>query len=222
LDFYLDFGSDVIEGKRPLGRDMFLEENAEAVEPLVEGCLCFTCTKHHRAYIHHLLKCHEMTAWVLLQMYLSVENTNDSHNFHILDLFFKDIRRAIEMDTLPVIAERFDKMYSTHEIIEAGTRGPRVRGHHTTLRREQKKRKLPMAQNKGVVGKETSVLSGGEVIEQEGKRKHWRTLEGDDNVEIMKDNKMEILDEEDNVEGELLTDGEVEIGEENVENQFKE
>jgi queuine tRNA-ribosyltransferase subunit QTRTD1 len=68
LDFSLTLHSEIIE-KRPLGVDMFSEDNAAVVKPLVDGCECFTCKNHHRAYIHHLLKCHEMTAWVLLQMY---------------------------------------------------------------------------------------------------------------------------------------------------------
>jgi hypothetical protein len=104
--------------------------------------------------------------------------------------------------------ERFDKTYSTAEIIEAGTRGPRVRGHHTTLRREQKKRKLPVATNKGLVGKDTAVFSGGEVIEREGKRKHWRQFPDERGIA---DEGMEIVDEEDQVEGELLPDGEIEM-----------
>ena len=67
LDFNLHTS---IEGdKIPLGRDMFATVNEADVTPLVSGCQCFTCKNHHRAYIHHLLKCHEMTAWVLLQMY---------------------------------------------------------------------------------------------------------------------------------------------------------
>ena len=71
LDFTLDPGEKrEADGKTPLGRDMFKEENAEDMNALVVGCECFTCTHHHRAYIHHLLKCHEMTAWVLLQMYI--------------------------------------------------------------------------------------------------------------------------------------------------------
>lgn len=130
------------------------------------------------------------------------------HNFHILDLFFKEIHVAIENGTFVDAVERFDKTYSTEEIIEAGTRGPRVRGHHTALRREQKKRKLPVAKNKGLVGKETSVLSGGEVIEREGKRKHWREFPNE--VGITEDG-MQIVDEEDQVEGELLPEGEIEM-----------
>src|SRR5271170_2025351 len=68
LDFNLNTG--LKEKKIPLGTDLFEKENEDAMEPLVDGCLCYTCQKHYRAYIHHLLKCHEMTAWVLLQMYL--------------------------------------------------------------------------------------------------------------------------------------------------------
>ena len=80
-----------------------------------------------------------------------------------------------------------------------------MRGHHTALRREQKKRKLPVATNTGTVGKDVNVLGGGEIIEMEGKRKHWRKLEG------ITDEGMEIMDEEEQVEGELLPEGEVEM-----------
>src|SRR5947207_6936866 len=67
LDFNLH--TTIEEGKIALGRDMFAIENEADVTPLVSGCHCFTCKNHHRAYVHHLLKCHEMTAWALLQMY---------------------------------------------------------------------------------------------------------------------------------------------------------
>ena len=143
-----------------------------------------------------------------------VRLTNRSYNFHILDLFFKEIHVAIENGTLPAAAEQFDKTYSIEQIIETGSRGPRVRGHHTTLRREQKKRKLPIAKNTGIVGKDTSVFSGGEVIEREGKRMHWRQFPVESGIT---EDGMEILDEEYYVEGELLPDGEIEMaGEEPV------
>jgi len=51
-------------------------------------------------------------------------------------------------------------------------------------------------------------LSGGEVIERDGKRKHWRQFP-DGDVD-----GMQIVDENDNVEGELFSEGEVEMGEE--------
>jgi tRNA-guanine family transglycosylase len=35
---------------------------------LSEGCECFTCKNHNRAYIFHLFDCHEMNAHVLLAM----------------------------------------------------------------------------------------------------------------------------------------------------------
>lgn len=72
LDFKLgDKSAETSTLKRSLGKDMFADENEADLSPLVESCSCFTCKNHHRAYIHHLLKCHEMTAWVLLQMYAS-------------------------------------------------------------------------------------------------------------------------------------------------------
>jgi hypothetical protein len=135
------------------------------------------------------------------------------HNFHVLDTFFKDIGTAILDGTIITAAENFDSIYSTEEIIEAGSRGPRVRGHHTALRREQKKRKLPVATNKGTIGNDISILSGGEIIEKEGKRKHWRKLEEEEGRMDDEEEEagMEILDEEERVEGELLPDGEVEM-----------
>jgi len=68
LDFHLF--PKTAERNIPLGKDLFLTEHEDVMTPLVDGCTCFTCKNHYRAYIHHLLKCHEMTAWVLLQMYL--------------------------------------------------------------------------------------------------------------------------------------------------------
>jgi queuine tRNA-ribosyltransferase accessory subunit len=65
LDFSLNKES---QEKLPLGKDMFSSENEDIMAPLADECQCFTCKNHYRAYIHHLLKCHEMTGWVLLQM----------------------------------------------------------------------------------------------------------------------------------------------------------
>lgn len=76
LDFRLDLTSERIGEKQPLGKDMFADEYSTAMGPLVDGCECFACQNHHRMYIHHLLKCHEMNGWVLLQMYSSIIGTN--------------------------------------------------------------------------------------------------------------------------------------------------
>lgn len=48
--------------------------------PIVEGCSCYTCQNHTRAYINHLLNVHEMLAQILLEMYcppLSFLSTHD-------------------------------------------------------------------------------------------------------------------------------------------------
>lgn len=58
--------------------------------PLVQGCSCFTCRNHSRAYIHHLLLTHEMLGGVLLEM----------HNTHWWLGFFGAIREAIQQGRL--------------------------------------------------------------------------------------------------------------------------
>ena len=60
----------------------------------VAGCDCFTCTNHSRAYIHHLLQCHEMTAAVLL----------DIHNIHHYCNFFGAVRGAVRAGTFAEFA----------------------------------------------------------------------------------------------------------------------
>ena len=42
--------------------------------PMVEGCTCACCSAHTRAYIHHMLQCHELAGEVLL-------NVHNTHNF---------------------------------------------------------------------------------------------------------------------------------------------
>ncbi|KAG4201043.1 hypothetical protein ERO13_A05G252301v2 [Gossypium hirsutum] len=52
---------------------------------IVEGCTCYTCRNHTRAYINHLLNVHEMLAQILLEI----------HNTHHFLGFFRLIRDAI-------------------------------------------------------------------------------------------------------------------------------
>ncbi len=52
--------------------------------PLVEGCTCYTCRTHTRAYVLHLLNVHEMLGPTLLQV----------HNVHHYMRFFERIREA--------------------------------------------------------------------------------------------------------------------------------
>lgn len=53
--------------------------------PFVQGCDCPACTRHTRAYVHHLLNAHEMTAQVLLE----------AHNTRHYARFFEAVRTAI-------------------------------------------------------------------------------------------------------------------------------
>ncbi|XVF63374.1 hypothetical protein PTKIN_Ptkin09bG0082700 [Pterospermum kingtungense] len=53
---------------------------------IVEGCTCYTCQNHTRAYINHLLNVHEMLAQILLEI----------HNTHHFLGFFRSIREAIK------------------------------------------------------------------------------------------------------------------------------
>ncbi|XP_051971062.1 queuine tRNA-ribosyltransferase accessory subunit 2 isoform X2 [Xyrauchen texanus] len=58
--------------------------------PLVEGCGCYCCKKHMRAYVHHLLVTSELLGGVLLML----------HNMaHYLG-FFKALREAVANDRL--------------------------------------------------------------------------------------------------------------------------
>ncbi|KAI9218396.1 tRNA-guanine(15) transglycosylase-like protein [Blastocladiella britannica] len=49
-------------------------------------CPCWACANHNRAYVYHLLDCHEMLGWTLLAI----------HNLHQLELFLASIRAAID------------------------------------------------------------------------------------------------------------------------------
>lgn len=65
--------------------------------PLVEGCDCYACQNHSRAYIRHLWKCQEATASTLLSI----------HNIRFLLNLVKQCREAILQD-------RFEEFYNEH------------------------------------------------------------------------------------------------------------
>ncbi|XP_072849926.2 queuine tRNA-ribosyltransferase accessory subunit 2 isoform X4 [Pogona vitticeps] len=56
--------------------------------PLVDGCFCYCCQNHSRAYVHHLLITKEMLAKVLLMI----------HNFQHYFGFFCSVRNALKED----------------------------------------------------------------------------------------------------------------------------
>lgn len=65
--------------------------------PLVEGCDCYACRNHSRAYIRHLWKCQEATASTLLSI----------HNIKFLIDFAKQCRLAI-------LEDRYADFYAQH------------------------------------------------------------------------------------------------------------
>jgi queuine tRNA-ribosyltransferase subunit QTRTD1 len=56
--------------------------------PILRGCTCFTCKNHTRAYLHHLLNVHEMTAQILLDLSVFPNSTSHRHRFALFCLFF--------------------------------------------------------------------------------------------------------------------------------------
>ncbi|KAH0522223.1 hypothetical protein TsFJ059_006107 [Trichoderma semiorbis] len=110
-----------IDEIRPLGINMWSPEHNTAVVPLVEGCQCYTCLKHHRAYLHHLLNAKEMLGWNLLQI----------HNHHIVNEFFVGIRQALAKGQA-VFEEEARRFIASYEpVFPEGTgERPRARGYH--------------------------------------------------------------------------------------------
>lgn len=82
-------------------------KHKEDTRPLVEGCECFSCQSHTRAYIHHLLLVHEMTAQILLEL----------HNTHQMLEFFACIRASIAEGTFEKLKHKFA---SRREVLRLG------------------------------------------------------------------------------------------------------
>lgn len=81
------------QGKANIKNEKFKDDKL----PLVEGCDCYACRNHSRAYIRHLWKCQESTASTLLSI----------HNIHFLLNFVKLCRQSI-------LEDRFEEFYNEH------------------------------------------------------------------------------------------------------------
>ncbi|XP_071689690.1 uncharacterized protein [Rutidosis leptorrhynchoides] len=64
---------------------------------IVEGCKCYTCQNHTKAYINHLLNVHEMLAPILIEI----------HNTHHYMSFFRVIREAITEGKFEEFRQKF-------------------------------------------------------------------------------------------------------------------
>lgn len=69
----------------------------EDPRPLEQGCDCPLCTNYSRAYIHHLQKCKEVLAVMLLTW----------HNIRYYERLMQGIRQALEDDTLDDFVAEF-------------------------------------------------------------------------------------------------------------------
>lgn len=100
--------------RKAIGINAWNDELATDVSPLQAGCECYACTKHHRAYLHHLLAAKEMLAWVLLQI----------HNHHVVDQFFAGVRTSIEKGAFEEDRAAFYRYYERDLPVSKGL-GPR-------------------------------------------------------------------------------------------------
>lgn len=69
--------------------------------PIEEGCTCSTCKNYSRAYIHHLLRTHELLGYKLATI----------HNLHFMNQLIKDLRSAIKENKYKEFAEEFLEDY---------------------------------------------------------------------------------------------------------------
>ncbi|PWA61744.1 queuine tRNA-ribosyltransferase accessory subunit 2 [Artemisia annua] len=71
---------------------------------IVDGCNCYTCQNHTKAYINHLLNVHEMLAPILLEI----------HNTHHYLSFFRLIREAIKEGKFEELRQKFIESRRDH------------------------------------------------------------------------------------------------------------
>ena len=77
--------------------------------PIEEGCECFACTHHTRAYLRHLLKAGEILGLRMLSV----------HNSHFYMEIMRDIRRHLAEDTFDDYREDFVPNYQpTSKVLE--------------------------------------------------------------------------------------------------------
>ncbi|MBN8247290.1 MAG: tRNA guanosine(34) transglycosylase Tgt [Verrucomicrobia bacterium] len=77
--------------------------------PLEEGCTCFACRHHTRAYIRHLLNVHEILGLRLVSI----------HNSHFYLRVMEDIRRHIAAGTFAEYRREFAARYVPSEKVRA-------------------------------------------------------------------------------------------------------
>jgi len=70
--------------------------------PITPNCLCYTCRRHSRAYIHHLISTTELLAPILLMI----------HNLTHYLAFFEEMRKSIRDDQFTVYKQFIQNQFS--------------------------------------------------------------------------------------------------------------
>ncbi|KAK0134582.1 Queuine tRNA-ribosyltransferase accessory subunit 2 [Merluccius polli] len=87
---------DQAQTMTPFEMDLKDTKYRDDLTPLVDGCGCYCCTNHQRAYLHHLLVTNELLAGVLLMI----------HNTAQYNSFFRALREALANDKLEFFKKR--------------------------------------------------------------------------------------------------------------------
>ncbi len=69
--------------------------------PIEEDCTCQTCKKYSKAYVHHLLRTHELLGYKLATI----------HNLHFMNQLLINLRKAIQEKRYDEFAEQFLEDY---------------------------------------------------------------------------------------------------------------
>ncbi|XP_077364413.1 queuine tRNA-ribosyltransferase accessory subunit 2 [Festucalex cinctus] len=80
----------------PFEMDLKDKRYRDDFRPLVEGCGCYCCQNHKRAYVHHLLATNELLSRVLLMLH------NTAHYL----AFFAALRGALAVDKVDLLKRR--------------------------------------------------------------------------------------------------------------------
>ena len=87
---------------------MLFRSHREDPRPVEAGCDCPLCRNYSRAYIHHLQKCNEILAVMLLSW----------HNIRYYERLMQGIRKALAEDRLDEFAKEFYQKQKQGDIEE--------------------------------------------------------------------------------------------------------
>lgn len=135
----LDYEFPVRSGSEQLqafSYSMWDSENATSMTSLGRINSTYYGEKYKRAYVHHLLQAHEMTAWVVLQL----------HNQEVNARFMQGIRNSIDKGTFEEDMKRFFEVYGdeqTVQMVKSNAKKqekellPKTRGYNVSYEQEK-------------------------------------------------------------------------------------